>query len=144
MKNGTHSGKAPYGLRSVKEIVDGRARVVRWEHVEDEIEIIREMVRLSVEENIGFKIIADNLNERGLKRDSGYWVASSVRHILRNPVLKGVMVYGRRPKTGNPKGEVVEVPGVFPPVVSDEVQVRARPFDQRSSSIPFWVIVRDR
>lgn len=120
VKNGTHSGTAPYGFRSVKEIVNGRARVVRWEHAEDEVAVVREMVRLSVEENLGFKAISDNLNERGLQRESGHWVASSIRHILRNPVLKGVMVYGRKPKTGNPKGEVVEVPGVMPPVLSDE------------------------
>lgn len=120
VKSGTHSGKAPYGFKAVKEIVAGKARVVRWEHDEDEVEIVREMVRLSVQENLGFKAIADNLNGRGLRRDSGHWVASSVRHILRNPVLKGLMVYGRRSKTGNPKGEVIEVPGVFPPVLSDE------------------------
>ncbi len=119
VKSGTHSGKAPFGFRSVKEIVDGRARVVRWEHVEDEAAIVREMFRLSVEENLGFKAIADGLNEKDLKRDSGPWVAASIRHILRNPVLKGVMVYGRRPKTGNPKGEVVEVSGVFPPILDD-------------------------
>jgi len=29
------------------------------------------------------------------------------------------MVYGRRPKTGNPKGEEIEVPGVFPPILTD-------------------------
>lgn len=120
VKDGTHSGKAPYGFRSVKEIINGRARVVRWEHDEDEVEIAREMVRLGVEDNLGFKAISDNLNERGLQRGSGYWVASSVRHILHNPVLKGVMVYGRKPKTGNPKGDVVEVPRVLLPVVSDE------------------------
>lgn len=119
VKGGTHSGKAPFGFRSVKEIVDGRARVARWEHVEEEAAIIREMFRLSVEENLGFKAIADSLNEKGLKRDSDPWVAASIRHILRNPVLKGVMVYGRKPKTGNPKGEVVEVPGVFPPILDE-------------------------
>ena len=29
------------------------------------------------------------------------------------------MVYGRRPKTGNPATEVIEVPGVFPPILTD-------------------------
>jgi site-specific DNA recombinase len=119
VKRGIHSGKAPFGFRSVREIVDGRARVVRWEIEEPEAEIIREMARLCTDENLGFKGISDTLNERGLQRSSGHWVPSSVQHILRNPVLKGVMVYGRRPKTGNPQGEVIEVPGVFPPILTD-------------------------
>jgi hypothetical protein len=70
---------------------------------ESEGEIIREMARLCTDENLGFKAISDTLNERGLQRASGHWVPSSVQHILRNPVLKGVMVYGRRPKKGNPQ-----------------------------------------
>jgi DNA invertase Pin-like site-specific DNA recombinase len=30
VKRGIHSGKPPFGFRSVREIVDGHARVVRW------------------------------------------------------------------------------------------------------------------
>ncbi len=119
VKRGIHSGQRPFGFTAVREIVDGRARVVSWEIEESEAEIIREMARLSTEENLGFKAISDSLNERALQRESGHWVPSSVQHILRNPVLKGVMVYGRRPKTGNPKGEIIEVPDVFPAILSD-------------------------
>jgi len=119
VRRGVHSGKPPFGFTAVRKIVDGRARVIRWEVNDSEAEIIQEMVRLSVEENLGFKAISDSLNERGHKREQGRWVPSSVQHILRNPVLKGVMVYGRRPKTGNPQGEVIEVQGVFPPILSD-------------------------
>jgi site-specific DNA recombinase len=119
VRRGVHSGKPPFGFTAVRTIVDGRARVIRWEINKSEAEIIKEMVRLSVEENLGFKAISDSLNERGLQRSTGHWVPSSVQHILRNPVLKGVMAYGRRPKTGNPKGEVIEVPGVFPPILAD-------------------------
>jgi site-specific DNA recombinase len=120
VRRGIHSGKRPFGFTALREIVEGRARVVRWEIEDSEAEIIREMVRLSTEENLGFKAISDTLNERGLQRESGHWVPSSVQHILRNPVLKGVMVYGRRPKTGNPKGELIEVPAVFPPILTDD------------------------
>lgn len=119
VRRGTHSGKPPFGFKPIRQIVDGRARVVRWEIDEVDGEIVREMARLSTEENLGFKAIADNLNERGMKRKSGHWVPSSIQHILRNPVLKGVMVYGRKPKTGNPPGEIIEVPGIFPPILSD-------------------------
>ncbi len=119
VRRGIHSGKPPFGFTAVREIVDGHARVVRWEIEESEAEIIREMARLCTDENLGFKAISDTLNERGLQRATGHWVPSSVQHILRNPVLRGLMVYGRRPKTGNPKGEVIEVEGVFPPILTD-------------------------
>ena len=119
VRRGIHSGKRPFGFTAVREIVDGRARVVRWEIEESEAEIIRDMARLCTDDNLGFKAISDTLNERGLQRETGHWVPSSVQHILRNPVLRGLMVYGRRPKTGNPKGEVIEVEGVFPAILSD-------------------------
>jgi site-specific DNA recombinase len=119
VRRGIHSGKRPFGFSAIKEIVEGRARVVRWEIEESEAEIIREMARLCTDDNLGFKAISDTLNERGLQRETGHWVPSSVQHILRNPVLKGVMVYGRRPKKGNPKDEEIEVPGVFPPILTD-------------------------
>ena len=119
-RKGTHNGPAPYGFRPIREIKDGRAVVVRWEIEEAAAEIIREMARLSAEENLGFKAIADNLNERGMKRGSGHWVASSIQQILRNPVIKGLMVYGRNQKKGTPPRELIEVPGVFPPILSEE------------------------
>lgn len=119
-RKGTHSGKAPYGFRPVREIQDGRAVVVRWEIEEAEAEIIKEMARLSSEENLGFKAISDNLNERGMRRESRHWVPSSIQQILRNPVIKGLMVYGRNQKKGNAPQELIEVPGVFPPILNDE------------------------
>ena len=66
VRRGIHSGKRPFGFTALREIVEGRARVVRWEIEDSEAEIIREMVRLSTEENLGFKAISDTLNERGL------------------------------------------------------------------------------
>ena len=119
-KRGIHSDPPPFGLLPVREIKDGRAVVVRWEIVEEEAEIIREMVRLSAEKNLGFKAIANSLNERGMKRGSRYWVTASIQMILQNPAIKGLMVYGRTQKKGNPPQEVIEVPGVFPPIITEE------------------------
>lgn len=119
-RKGTHSGKAPYGFRPIREVIDGRAKVIRWEIEDTEAEIIREMARLSSEENLGFKAISDNLNDRGLRRESRHWVPSSIQQILRNPVIKGLMVYGRNQKEDHPAQELIEVPGVFPPILTNE------------------------
>ena len=118
-RKGIHTGKAPYGFRPIREIKDGRAVVVRWEIEETEAAIIREMTRLNSEENLGFKAISDNLNDRGMRRESRHWVPSSIQQILRNPVIKGLMVYGRNQKKGTPLQDLIEVPGVFPPILSD-------------------------
>jgi hypothetical protein len=119
-RKGIHSGKAPYGFRPIRAIIDGRAVVVQWEIEESEGEIIKEMARLSTEENLGFKAISDNLNERGMRRESRFWVPSSIQQILRIPVVKGLMVYGRTQQKIDPSHEVIEVEGVFPPILNNE------------------------
>ncbi len=119
-RKGIHSGKAPYGFRPIREIKDGKAVVAHWEIEESESAIIREMARLSVEENLGFKAIADTLNERGMTRNSRPWVPSSIQMILRNPVIKGLMVFGRSRLKEDPSAELIEVPGVFPPILNEE------------------------
>jgi hypothetical protein len=35
-----------------------------------------------------------------------------------NPVIKGTLVYGRKPRKGNPRMELVEVPHFFPSILS--------------------------
>ena len=51
----------------------------------------------------------------------GHWVGASVQVILRNPVLNGTMVYGRRGKKANAaEHDLIRVDGVFPKILSDE------------------------
>lgn len=119
-KKGVHSGPPPYGLSPVREIRDGKAVVARWEIDESQAEIVREMRRLSVDENLGFKAIADSLNERGMTRNGRHWVPASVQLILRNPALKGTMVFGRTRRKDRPPQEPIEVPGVFPPILTHQ------------------------
>ena len=95
-RRGIHSGPPPFGLCPV-----------------------REMVRLSVEENLGFKAITNSLKERGMKRGPRYWVTASIQMILQNPAIKGLMAYGRNQKKGNPPREVIEVLGVFPSIITE-------------------------
>ena len=121
VSKGSHSGRVPFGFKPVRVIVDGKAKVDHWEIEEGQARTIREMVRLAVEENLGYKSIADRLNDMGFYGRSGPWSSASIRVVLRNPSLKGVMAYGRRPvvKTAEPP-DVLMVEGVFPPILTDE------------------------
>jgi site-specific DNA recombinase len=60
VQKGVHAARAPYGLRKTYE-----GREIQWEIDPIEGPVVREMYRLAVEENVGYKSIADKLNERG-------------------------------------------------------------------------------
>jgi site-specific DNA recombinase len=111
---GVHFGRAPYGYRRTK-IND----VVQWDQEPAEADIVREMFRLSTEENLGHKSVADRLNTKGQQsRTGGPFAAYAVQHILTNPALAGILEYGRRPKPGNPQSKVVHVENFFPAILS--------------------------
>ena len=68
---------------------------------------MREMYRLAVQENYGHKRNADALSEQGYTTRSGRpWATYTVQHILTNEALAGTLVYGKRPKPGNPAVEL--------------------------------------
>lgn len=53
----------------------------------------REMYRLAVEENLGYKAIADELTRRGYPaREGRAWAAYSVQRILTNEAAGGTLV----------------------------------------------------
>lgn len=124
VSKGTHSGRVPFGFTPVKKIEDGKAVVERWEIDEAKAEVVREMARLAIDDNLGFLAIANSLNDKGYRTTAGgHWVAASVQVILRNPVLNGTMVYGRRgKKKANiaDQQDLVRVEGVFPKILSDD------------------------
>ncbi len=106
---GTHVGRPPYGYVKVRE---GSAE--RWVQVPEEEAAIRLAYRLAVEENKGFKGIADELNRQGFrgKTSTGRRLLASqtMKEILTNPALKGQMAYG----------EKIAVEGVFPAILTPE------------------------
>ena len=46
--------------------------------------------------------------------------------ILSNPALMGTLVYGRKPRKGNPKTNIVEIPNFFPAILSSDEWQRLR------------------
>lgn len=120
IKKGVHVGRPPYGLRSIKD-VQGSTVTTRWEFDPTEMPVVREMRRLRVEENLGFKSIADSLTRKGYKaRDGRPFAAYTVERILSNPALMGTLVYGRKPRKGNPQTNIIEKPGFFPAILTPE------------------------
>jgi site-specific DNA recombinase len=117
---GVHVGRPPYGLRAIKS-VSGTGVTVHWELDPAEAPIAKEMYRLAVEENLGYKAIADNLTAIGNKARNGRpFAAYTVDRILSNPALMGTLVYGRKPRKGNPKMNSVEIPNFFPAILTQE------------------------
>jgi site-specific DNA recombinase len=123
---GVHVGRPPYGLRSIKLTKDGK-ETVSWELDPVEAPIVKEMVRLKVEENLGYKAVADILTSKGYKAREGRPFASyTIERILSNPALMGTLVYGRKPRKGNPEMKLVEIPNFFPPILSPEEWLRLK------------------
>jgi len=126
ISKGVHVGRPPYGLRSTKDY-KGSTVTTHWELDPVEAPIVREMYRLAVEENLGYKAIADKLTSQGYQARGGYPFASyTIETALTNPALIGTLVYGRKPRKGNPKMNLVEIPGFFPAILSAEEWERLR------------------
>jgi site-specific DNA recombinase len=115
---GVHAARPPYGLRPVQELVEGKVKL-KWEIDPVEGPVVKEMARLAVDDNLGFKSIADRLNESGSRARGGRpFAAYTIQKILENPAIKGTLLYGRKPRKGNPAVVLTEIPDFFPPIVT--------------------------
>ena len=124
VSKGVHAARPPYGLRRNRTLEAGRVHV-EWELDPVESPLVREMYRLAVEENVGYKAIADRLSVAGNRaRDGGPFRSFTIQSALTNPAIRGSLTYGRKPRKGNPKPELVEIPDFFPRILSDEEWAR--------------------
>jgi len=133
VQKGVHAARAAYGFRRVYE---GRSEV-KWEIDPVEGPVVREMYRLAVEENLGYKLIADRLSAAGYVARQGRNFASyTVQRILSNEGLMGTLSYGKKPRKGNPSQDIIRVPDFFPPILTaDEwAKLQERLEIRRSSS----------
>jgi site-specific DNA recombinase len=109
-EEGRHVGSPPYGYSKVRE-----GSIERWVQVPEEAAAIRQAYRLAVEENKGYKSIADELNRQGFRmkaeRGGKPFAAEKVKFVLNNPALAGQMRYGK-------EGDVKE--GVYPAILSPD------------------------
>lgn len=111
---GVHFGRPPYGYRRVRQ-----GEAVAYEQDPAEAAAVQEMARLVVDENLGFKAIADRLTAGGFpSRNPLGWSADTVRRILANEALAGTLVFNKKPRKGTPDAALVTVPDYFPAILS--------------------------
>jgi len=119
-EKGVHAGRAPFGLKAVKQI-EGDKVAVSWEIDPTEAPLVRIMYDLAIVENLGYKGIADRLTSMGyLGREGRPFASFTIQRILTNPAITGILAYGRRPKKGNPQPQIIEKKDVFPAILTSE------------------------
>jgi DNA invertase Pin-like site-specific DNA recombinase len=143
-------GRPGYGLRRLMIRTDGQAektlapgefKSLRTDRVTlapgpiEEIECVREMYRLVIEENRSSYYIARELNRRGVPCPTGKWRQQTIRRILTDPKYAGHNVWNRtlfslgRPRVKKPKSHWVIKPGAFEPVIAPQL------FDKTQSAL---------
>lgn len=128
-------GYAPYGYELIYsgEMSNHGRSLKKRRIVESQAEVIREIFRLSIEENLGSFAIARRLNEQGIPSINGSeWKACTVSDRLKNPCYMGYITYNRRSHkeaySKNPKEEWIfsKKPQEDLQIVTPEVWHRAQ------------------
>src|SRR6202167_503742 len=140
-------GCAGYGLQRMLLSPDGQPkrilsfgerksitteRVILVPGLTDEVEIVREIYRMFIEEKRTPHGIAGELNRRCVPCRGSCWNHYRVQQILSHPKYVGCNVYGKTSKklgmpcSRVPEAEWVRTPRAFAPVVSEEVYLEAQ------------------
>jgi DNA invertase Pin-like site-specific DNA recombinase len=116
-------------------VMEGKKKCPTLAINEEQANIVREIFRSYVHENIGFQTIGDRLNDMGIKSPRGKrWTVDAVRSIVENPHYIGMVRWNERkaiyvvedgefrktrPKTTN--GEKIYVKGKHEAIISEEL-----------------------
>ena len=94
---------APFGYRYVRKGPDTAAR---YQIVEHEAQIVRELFRRYTEEPVSLRTLGKSLTQRAVPTAAGniLWDHSTVRQLLRNPAYCGRAAFGRTTQIGEPAG----------------------------------------
>ena len=141
-ERGYHNGgQSPYGYRAARVTEDGgREHTTLVRGPADEVETVREIFRLAVEETRGAKSICQILNHRGVPGPRGpHWSQSSVGAVLNNRAYVGDSVWNRRSnKTGHQKDEAdwIIKENTHEPIIDREIFARRKKLaDQRTFNL---------
>ena len=140
-------GQPAYGLRRAVRQPDGSALPLkpgRWKARGETVVLVPDLVEAGVLNEIygayvddkGLTALAAMLNGRGIPAPGGgAWTKGTLWAILRNPLYKGTVSYGKarysqigkkQGKTRQPKSEWVEVEGAIPAIVPMELWAAAQ------------------
>ena len=119
---------APYGYRYIRKTADSEAR---YEILESEAAVVREIYRRYVEEQVSMHSIAKWLTESGIATASGtgQWNSTKVRGVLRNPAYCGRAAFARTMHIETP-ARVTRRARLRGSTVAKQAARRERPRDQ--------------
>lgn len=99
----------------------------------EEVETVREVFRLFIEDGLSSHRIAEVLTARGIPGPSGRgWHSSGVRYMLHNERYTGTSIWGQRSSrlhtrvVQRPANEWIRVPNAFPAIIDRETFARAQ------------------
>ena len=162
-------GVAGYGLRRavvdgdgrVKAVLEcGEQRLLRGDRIilvagpQHEVETVRRIFRMFLQDDLGLGAIAEALNAEGLLGEGGRpWSSWTIGNLLENPKYAGTYRFGRRRRTldgrrlDNARERILLVEGAFQPIVpSDWLATAAAKRNRRMLFLPkaeLWRRLRD-
>lgn len=102
-------GVAPYGYKLVKSGVQNKKgkELLKLAIDEEESRVVKLVYELAFEHGYGGYRIAKHLNREGIKPRKGKdWGLAVINYMLRNPIYKGYMNYGKTTYKGEAQGRV--------------------------------------
>ncbi len=134
-KSGNYVGTIPPFGYDKTIVMEGKKKCPTLSINEEEAAVVRQIFDSYVNENIGFQVIGDRLNEMGIKSPSGKtWTVDAVRKVIENHHYIGMIVWNQRkgiyiveegefrktrPKTTN--GEKIYCKGKHEAIISEEM-----------------------
>ena len=122
IEGGRFPGKIPYGYKAIR---NGAGKITDYEIVEEEANVIRRIISLYLDEQLGTPNIAEWLYANGIPSPSGKarWAKNSVLVLLqRAEQYAGTNKLNQRSK----KRKLIKAPGRWPPIISEETAQRIK------------------
>ncbi len=114
------SSNTPYGYRRVR-VSDGAKERTKLAIKDDEAAVVR-MIFAEASSGVGSKEIAIRLNNDGIRSPGGKrWGKATVHAMLRNPVYRGDLVFGKNGRYHQEAGIApLVVPGAVPAIIDSQ------------------------
>lgn len=121
VEGGRMPGRVPFGYRAVR---NDRGVITGYEIVDDEADVVRLIVRLYLDEQLGTPAICEHLNEAGTRAPGGgQWMRNSVLVILkRADIYAGINSVNRKSK----QRPLIKAAGRWSPIIDEPTLQRIK------------------